>query len=136
MSSPLETQYKCLNERRLHFGKLFFQNIGGHIFGVTGTMIALQWIDTSPFVGAAVTLLAGLGTLLMSFIAYRLQRLEVIYEGHLRAIEDQWIASGIAGIQRPPVTEKLSSRTIVVAVLALGGLGLTLLGVTALGSQM
>jgi hypothetical protein len=132
MTTPLQTQYTSLNERRLHFGRMFWQNIAFHILGVLIVFYLLILVRADPRTFAGMTALIGLGTVLMAFIAYRLQRLEVIYENHLRAIEDHWMAMGESAIQRPPVSGKFSSRLIVIAVLALGGLALILLGLLML----
>ncbi|MFO0991876.1 MAG: hypothetical protein U1E67_08105 [Hyphomicrobiales bacterium] len=128
MTTPLQTQYTVLNERRLHFGRMFWQNIAFHIIGVLLVFYLLiqMKVDRPALVVALVVI--GLATLLMSFIAHRLQRLEVIYENHLAAIETTWLAAGEAGIQRPPVSGRFSSRLIVIWALALVGLIFILLG--------
>jgi hypothetical protein len=128
MTTPLQTQYTVLNERRLHFGRMFWQNIAFHIIGVLLVFYLLfqMKVERPAFIIALVAV--GLATLLMSFIAHRLQRLEVIYENHLAAIEAHWLATGEAGIQRPPVSGRFSSRLIVIWALGLVGLIFILLG--------
>ena len=128
MTTPLQTQYTVLNERRLHFGRMFWQNIAFHIVGVLLVLYLLvQMKPERPTVAIALVAI-GLATLLMSFIAHRLQRLEVIYENHLAAIETHWLATGETGIQRPPVSGRFSSRLIVIWALGLVGLVFILLG--------
>jgi hypothetical protein len=126
--TPLQTQYASLTERRLHYGRMFWQNIAFHVAGVlaAGFLLAL-WHVAGMALGAAVICL-GLATLLMTYIAYRLVRLEGVYDGQLRAVEAHWIAAGEAGVQLSPVSDRSSSRLVVVAGLAVAGLILILLG--------
>ena len=128
MTTPLQTQYTVLNERRLHFGRIFWQIIAFHIMVVLVVLyLLIQMKVERPALSVALVAI-GLATLLMSFIAHRLQRLEVIYETHLAAIEMHWLATGEAGIQRPPVSGRFSSRLIVIWALGLVGLVFILLG--------
>jgi hypothetical protein len=128
MTTPLQTQYTVLNERRLHFGRMFWQNIAFHIVGVLAVIYLLIQMKPERSTDVIALVAIGLATLLMSFIAHRLQRLEVIYENHLAAIETHWLATGEAGIQRPPVSGRFSSRLIVIWALGLAGLVFILLG--------
>lgn len=126
--TPLQTQYASLTERRLHYGRMFWQNIAFHVAGLlaAGFLLA-QWRVTGPVLGG-VAICMGLATLLMTYIAYRLVRLEGVYDGQLRAVEAHWIAAGEAGIQQSPVSDRSSSRMVVVAGLAVAGVALILLG--------
>ncbi len=121
MTTPLQTQYTSLTERRMHFGRLFWQSVAFHIAGV---MVAIYLInDTALLRPAIIGVFAaiGLATWLIAFIAYRLQSLEAVYEHHLAAIEAHWLETGETGIQRSPVSKPFSSRLMVVAALGLTG---------------
>ncbi|EGF91847.1 hypothetical protein ABI_02790 [Asticcacaulis biprosthecium C19] len=136
MTQPLQTQYATLNDRRLHFGRAFWQSIAFHIACLIAVAFLLRGLNLStPLLGAAGAAL-GMATLLMAFIAWRLQRLEVQYEFDLRAIEDHWIAAGETGIQRPAVSGRFGSRLAVVAALALFGAGLIGLGLVVLSAGL
>jgi len=128
MTTALQTQYTALNERRLHFGRMFWQNIAFHIIAVLLVLFLLVQVKADQPALMAALVAIGVATLLMSFIAHRLQRLEAIYETHLAAIETHWLAAGEIGIQRPPVSGRFSSRLIVIWALGLVGLLFILLG--------
>jgi hypothetical protein len=126
--TPLQSQYASLTERRLHFGRMFWQNVAFHIAGLLAAAFLLRQVNPgAPWPGVVVCGF-GLATLLMAYIAYRLVRLETLYEGQLRAIEEHWIAAGEAGIQCSPVSDRSSSRLAVIAALAVAGVVLILLG--------
>ncbi|ESQ92776.1 hypothetical protein ABAC460_02785 [Asticcacaulis sp. AC460] len=136
MTKLLHTQYAALNERWLHFGRAFWQSIAFHIFCLIAVAFLLRGLGLStPLLGTAGMAL-GTATVLMAFIAWRLQRLEVQYELHLRAIEDHWIANGEGGIQRPAVSGRFGSRLAVVVALALFGAGLIVLGLVVLSGGL
>lgn len=126
-NSVLTTQYKVYNDCRLHFGRLFWQNIALHIVGVMA--IFLFWKLLPGDISRILMYGVGPASILIAFIAWRLRKLEAIYENHLRDIEDVWIAQGIAGIQRAPISEKLGARILVVIILAGGGIIVTVLSV-------
>ena len=102
-SPPLQTQYTVLNDRRLHFGRMFWQNIAFHIVGVLLVLYLLIQMKAERPAFIVALIVIGLATLLMNFNAHRLQRLEVIYETHLAAIETHWLATGEAGIKHPGI---------------------------------
>lgn len=128
----LTAQYKVYNERRLHFGRMFFQNIALHIVGI---IAIFAFRELSPGKLSLILLYCvGPACMLIAFIAWRLRKLETIYEHHLRNIEDQWIAHGTEGVQRAPISEKFGARNLVVIILALGGLLFTVLSLASLAS--
>ena len=128
----LTAQYKVYNERRLHFGRMFFQNIALHIIGIIA-IFAFRELSLGKL-SLVLLYCVGPASILIAFIAGRLRKLEAVYEHHLRNIEDQWIAEGIEGVQRAPVSGKFGARNLVVIILALGGMLFTLLSLASLPS--
>lgn len=122
MSDPLLTQYSVLSERRLHFGRMYWQNIAFHAAGLLGAAAIFK--DSTGALLGGVLVLAGIATLLMGFIASRLRRLEVTYETLLGNIEDALIADGNKAVQKAPVSGPYGARYLV--NLSLGGAGLAL----------
>ncbi|HWE46559.1 MAG TPA: hypothetical protein VG407_11070 [Caulobacteraceae bacterium] len=126
MSDPLTTQYAVLAERRLHFGRMYWQNIGLHVAGLLAAAAIFRNLTGTPL---AIALgIAGLATLLMAFIASRLRKLEVEYEGLLANIEAAWRAGGDTHVQLSPVSGRYGARFAVNLALAVGGVVLILLG--------
>jgi len=127
---PLATQYAVLSERRLHFGRMYWQNIGLLCIGLIAAAAVFRDL-VAPWLGLAL-LVAGVATLLMSYIATRLRGLEVAYEKLLGEIEDSWIAAGISGIRKAPVSGAGGARTTVNLALAFAGALLCVAGAIVL----
>ena len=130
MSDPLTTQYTVLAERRLHFGRMYWQNIGLLCIGLVIAAGVFRGL-TGVWLGVALAI-AGGATLLMAFIAMRLRGLEVAYEILLRNIEDAWIAAGVVHIQRAPVSGSTGARYAVNVALAATGAALIAAGINVL----
>ncbi len=128
MSEPLITQYTVLSERRLHFGRMYWQNIGLLCIGMIAAAAVFRDL-AGPWLGIAL-IAGGLATLLMAFIAMRLRGLEVAYEFLLRNIEEAWIAAGVVSVQKAPVSGAGGARHIV--NFALGAAGLVLVAAGAI----
>ena len=120
----LTTQYKVYNDRRLHFARMFWQNIALHIIGVM--TIFLFWELSPGQLSNILILCIGPASILMAFIAWRLQKLERAYENHLKEIENYWARESVAGIQSAALSGRLGARILVVLILALGGIVLTI----------
>lgn len=130
MSNDLLTQYSVLSERRLHFGRMYWQNIAFHGAGLLAAAAIFK--DLTGAWLAVVLVLAGLATLLMGFIASRLRGLEVTYETLLGNIEDALIADGHKAVQKAPVSGRYGARYLVNLALGAAGLALIAWGVAVL----
>ena len=130
MTETLLTQYSVLSERRLHFGRMYWQNIAFHGAALLAAAAIFRSV-TGPWLGA-ILILAGLATLLMGFIASRLRGLEVQYETLLGKIEDALIAQGHEAVQKAPVSGRYGARFLVNLALAGAGLALIVWGFAVL----
>ena len=119
MVDPLSAQYASLTERRIHFGKMYWQNIGLHCAGLLAAAAIFRDL-AAPWLGVALAI-AGAATLLMAYIAARIRTLEVSYERALGAIEEAWIAAGHVSVQRAPISGPRGARFAVNLTLALAG---------------
>lgn len=122
---PLSVQYQAYNQRRLHYSLLFWACLALYFSALfIGVVFTPRYSGFGPtsFFG-----LIGMASILMAVISWRLHRLEILYEIHLRNIEDTWNSQGLSGIQSADITGKFSSRRLVVLVLAIIALGSTCL---------
>jgi len=112
---PLTVQYQSFTQRRLHYSFLFWACLALHFVGLLGAVLFVfhqTVMENSVLYG-----LMSLASFLMSFIVFRLHRLEIHFETLLRQIEDYWLAQGIGGVQRAKLTGKVSSRKLVIFTL-------------------
>jgi len=118
---PLSTQYSNYNQRRLHYSLLFWACVALQFSGV---VLSILFLSNENIVGPNLILLGiGFSCGLMAYIAARLHRLEVHYEILLRRIEEHWQSQNITGIQCAEITQKISSRKLVILTLACMGAG-------------
>jgi len=87
-----------------------------------------------PAFGVAL-ILAGLATVLMAFVAWRVWITEKKYEALLGAIEEALRAQGVTSIQTSPLSDKRGARFVVTLALAVFGVALVAVGLSALMMQ-
>ena len=123
MHDPLLAQYAVLSERGLHFGRLYWQSIAFHFVMLLGAAAVFRDLEGSAL--AAALILAGIATLLMAFVVWRLWATEKKYEALLTAIEDTLKAQGAAAFQSSPPSDRRGARFAV--SMAIGVLGVALI---------
>lgn len=128
MSDPLITQYAALTERRLHFGRIYWQVIGLHCAGLLAAGAILRGVG-DPVIPVLASVFAGGATLLIAFIARRLREIEVAHEALLNKIEETWIAAGFQGVQRSPSSGSGGARSLTNIALSGLGVGLIVVGI-------
>jgi len=133
MHDPLLAQYAVLSERGLHFGRLYWQSIAFHLVVLLGAAAVFADLDRPAF-GVAL-ILAGLATVLMAFVAWRVWITEKKYEALLGAIEEALRAQGVTSIQTSPLSDKRGARFVVTLALAAFGVALVAVGLSALMMQ-
>lgn len=133
MHDPLLAQYAVLSERGLHFGRLYWQSIAFHLVMLLGAAAVFDDFDR-PALGVAL-ILAGLATLLMAFVVWRVWITEKKYEALLGAIEEALRAQGVTSIQTSPLSDKRGARFVVTLALAVFGVALVAFGLSALMMQ-
>ena len=129
MHDPLLAQYAVLSERGLHFGRLYWQSIAFHLVMLLGAAVVLDDLER-PVLGIAL-ILAGLATVLMAFVAWRVWITEKKYEALLGAIEEALRAQGVTSIQTSPPSDKRGARFVVTLALAVFGVALLAFGLGA-----
>jgi len=125
MSDPLLKQYEVLSVRGLHFGRLYWQSIAFHLVMLLAAAAVFR--DLSGGALAAALILAGLVTLLMAFVVWRVWITEKKYEALLTAIEDALRTQGVSAIQTSPLSDRRGARFVI--CLAIGALGVALIAV-------
>ena len=130
MHDPLLAQYAVLSERGLHFGRLYWQSIAFHLAMLLGAVAVFDDLY-GPAFGVAL-FLAGLATVLMAFVAWRVWITEKKYEALLGAIEEALRAQGVTSIQTSPPSDKRGARFVVTLALAVFGVALVAVGLSAL----
>jgi hypothetical protein len=133
MHDALLAQYAVLSERGLHFGRLYWQSIAFHLVMLLGSAAVFDDLDRRPL--AFVLILAGLATVLMAFVAWRVWTTEKKYEALLGAIEEALRAKGVTSIQTSPLSDKRGARFVVTLTLAVFGVALVAVGLSALMMQ-
>ena len=125
-NDALLVQYRVISERRLHFGRMFWQNIafvlamlllGGVVLRDAGSG-RLPWL----------ALAAGMVLILTGFIVHRIRQIEDDCEGLMRTIEERLVASGCTDCVVAPLSRRFGARFAVTLCLVLVGAGLVLLG--------
>jgi hypothetical protein len=129
MHDPLLAQYAVLSERGLHFGRLYWQCVAFHLVMLLGAA-AVFGDPHRPGLGVAL-ILAGLATVLMAFVVWRVWLTEKKYEALLGAIEEALRAQGLTSIQTSPRSDKRGARFVVTVALAVFGVALLAVGLGA-----
>jgi len=133
MTDPLLAQYAVLSERGMHFGRLFWQSIAFHFVMLLGAAAVFRDLQGSALGDALI--LAGLATLLMAFVAWRVWVTEKKYEALLTAIEDTLKSQGATAIQSSPPSDRRGARFAVSVSVGILGAVLIAFGFSALMVQ-
>lgn len=130
MHDPLLAQYAVLSERGLHFGRLYWQCVAFHLVMLLGAAAVFDDLRR-PVLGVAL-ILAGLATVLMAFVVWRVWITEKKYEASLGAIEEALRAQGATSVQTSPRSDKRGARFVVTVALAVFGVALLAVGLGAM----
>jgi uncharacterized membrane protein len=128
-------QYQVLGERRLYFERMFWQSTAFMISILLVLVVSVNNVDLSII--QWLILGAGVSTMQMSVVIWRLRVTEAHYQNLMHQIEVGLIEAGNAKVL---ISKRrsgfISARTMTVASLAILGLLITIFGIYAVMLSM